>query len=110
MRNESTDSPCSCIQKSQECRRSRIVSIPLVLKDLSWPRRVEPRCTVLRQKAYAVRDEEGKFEDIQSYQRAHAQDMKRESKAEKAQKEAKGAEVPASLHRQPKKGSRETSR
>ncbi len=47
-------------------------------------------------KLYAVRDEEGKFEDIQSYQRAHAQDMKRESKAEKAQKEAKGAEVPAS--------------
>ena len=33
-------------------------------------------------KLYAVRDESGEFVDIQSYQRAQSQDMKRKSKAE----------------------------
>jgi hypothetical protein len=33
-------------------------------------------------KLYAVRDKGGKFKDIQSYQRAHSQDMKRTSQAE----------------------------
>jgi hypothetical protein len=33
-------------------------------------------------KLYAVRDKGGKFKDIQSYQRAHSMDMKRESKDE----------------------------
>jgi DNA-binding protein HU-beta len=37
-------------------------------------------------KLYAVRDEGGKFEDIQSYKRAHGQDVKRKSKAEMAAK------------------------
>ena len=35
-------------------------------------------------KLYAVRDEEGKFEDIQSYKRAHGSDVQRRSKAEMA--------------------------
>jgi hypothetical protein len=35
-------------------------------------------------KLYAVRDKGGKFKDIQSYQRAHSQDMKRSSEAEAA--------------------------
>jgi hypothetical protein len=35
-------------------------------------------------KLYAVRDADGKFKDIQTYQRAHSQDMKRKSKAEVA--------------------------
>jgi hypothetical protein len=35
-------------------------------------------------KLYAVRDKEGKFKDIQTYERAHGQDIKRSSKAEKA--------------------------
>lgn len=35
-------------------------------------------------KLYAVRDMKGRFVDIQSYKRAHAADMKRKSKAEKA--------------------------
>ncbi len=35
-------------------------------------------------KLYAVRDAEGQFKDIQTYKRAHAQDVKRDSKAEKA--------------------------
>jgi hypothetical protein len=43
--------------------------------------------TILRssadKKLYAVRDEKGKFKDIQSYARAHKQDLKRSSKAEK---------------------------
>jgi hypothetical protein len=33
-------------------------------------------------KLYAVRDAGGKFKDIQSYQRAHSMDMKRNAKAE----------------------------
>ena len=49
--------------------------------------------TVLYSKAgkklYAVRDEAGQFTDIQSYQRAQSQDMRRTSKAELAKKAAK---------------------
>ena len=37
-------------------------------------------------KLYAVRDKKGQFEDIQTYKRAHGQDIKRKSKAEKARK------------------------
>lgn len=33
-------------------------------------------------KLYAVRDKEGQFQDIQTYKRAHGQDVKRTSKAE----------------------------
>jgi len=40
-------------------------------------------------KLYAVRDTEGKFKDIQSYKKAHGQDIKRKSKAEAAKKPAK---------------------
>jgi len=35
-------------------------------------------------KLYAVRDESGKFKDIQTYQRAHAADLRHKSKDEKA--------------------------
>lgn len=35
-------------------------------------------------KLYAVRGEQGQFEDIQTYKRAHGQDVKRKSKAEMA--------------------------
>ena len=34
-------------------------------------------------KLYAVRDKSGKFKDIQTYERAHGQDLKRKSKSEK---------------------------
>ena len=34
-------------------------------------------------KLYAVRDKSGRFKDIQSYKRAHGQDIKRKSKKEK---------------------------
>ena len=37
-------------------------------------------------KLYAVRDAKGKFKDIQTYERAHRQDIKRKSKAESAKK------------------------
>ncbi len=40
-------------------------------------------------KLYAVRDKDGKFEDIQTYKRAHTLDMKRTSKAELAAKKKK---------------------
>jgi len=43
--------------------------------------------TVLRSKTgkklYAVRDKKGRFVDIQSYKKAHGQDIKRKSKKEK---------------------------
>jgi hypothetical protein len=35
-------------------------------------------------KLYAVRDKTGKFKDIQTYQRAHAADLRSKSKAEKS--------------------------
>jgi hypothetical protein len=34
-------------------------------------------------KLYAVRDKSGKFKDIQTYQRAHAADLRRKSTKEK---------------------------
>jgi len=34
-------------------------------------------------KLYAVRDAKGRFTDIQTYERAHGQDIKRKSKKEK---------------------------
>jgi DNA-binding protein HU-beta len=39
-------------------------------------------------KLYAVRTKEGKFKDIQTYQRAHSMDLKRKSKAETAAKKS----------------------
>ena len=33
-------------------------------------------------KLYAERDAEGQFDDVQTYERAHGQDVKRKSKAE----------------------------
>lgn len=49
--------------------------------------------TVMRsskgKKLYAVRDAKGRFKDIQSYKKAHAADIKRKSKAEKAKPKAK---------------------
>jgi hypothetical protein len=35
-------------------------------------------------KLYAVRDSKGRFKDIQTYQRAHAADLRKKSKAEKS--------------------------
>lgn len=40
-------------------------------------------------KLYAVRDKKGQFKDIQTYKRAHGQDIKRKSKAETAKKKVK---------------------
>jgi hypothetical protein len=43
-------------------------------------------------KLYAVRDASGRFKDIQTYERAHGQDLKRGSAAEKkAKAKAKSA-------------------
>ena len=39
-------------------------------------------------KLYAVRDASGRFKDIQTYERAHGQDLKRGSAAEKKAKAA----------------------
>jgi hypothetical protein len=33
-------------------------------------------------KLYAVRDKKGRFKDIQTYKRAHSQDMKRKARGE----------------------------
>jgi hypothetical protein len=37
-------------------------------------------------KLYAKRDAKGKFEDIQTYKKAHGTDVKRKSKAERSKK------------------------
>lgn len=37
-------------------------------------------------KLYAVRDAKGRFKDIQTYERAHRQDLQRKSKSETALK------------------------
>ena len=42
-------------------------------------------------KLYARRDAKGQFTDIQSYKRAHGQDVKRRSKSERATKRRKKA-------------------
>ena len=42
-------------------------------------------------KLYAVRGKSGQFEDIQTYKKAHGQDIKRKSKAETAVKAKKRA-------------------
>jgi hypothetical protein len=39
-------------------------------------------------KLYAVRDKQGRFKDIQTYERAHRMDIQRSSKAEKTAKAA----------------------
>jgi DNA-binding protein HU-beta len=45
--------------------------------------------SVAGKKLYAVRDAKGRFVDIQTYERAHRQDMKRKSKAEKSKSKSK---------------------
>jgi uncharacterized protein YjhX (UPF0386 family) len=42
--------------------------------------------SVTGKKLYAVRDEKGRFVDIQTYERAHRADLKRKSAAEKKKK------------------------
>jgi hypothetical protein len=37
-------------------------------------------------KLYAVREKDGRFKDTQTYKRAHGQDVKRSSKAERSAK------------------------
>jgi hypothetical protein len=41
-------------------------------------------------KLYAVRDKEGRFKDIQTYERAHAADMRSVSKSEATARAKKG--------------------
>ena len=40
-------------------------------------------------KLYVLRNKKGEFKDIQSYKKAHGQDIKRSSKAERAAKAVK---------------------
>ena len=47
------------------------------------PNRTTHRSTAGK-KLYAVRDKNGRFKDIQTYERAHGSDVKRSSKTEKA--------------------------
>ena len=71
--------------------------------------------TVLRsskgKKLYAVREASGKFEDIQSYQRAQSMDIKRVSKAEGKKKAAKKtAKKKSTKKRATKKGARKSAK
>jgi hypothetical protein len=45
-------------------------------------------------KLYAVRDADGKFKDIQTYERAHRADLAKTSKAEVAKGKKKAAKKP----------------
>jgi hypothetical protein len=45
--------------------------------------------SVAGKKLYAVRDKQGRFKDIQTYERAHRADLKRKSAAEKARAASK---------------------
>jgi hypothetical protein len=47
--------------------------------------------SVAGKKLYAVRDKQGRFKDIQTYERAHRADLKRKSAAEKASAAKKSA-------------------
>jgi hypothetical protein len=49
---------------------------------MAKPRRTTHR-SVSGTKLYAVRDAQGRFKDIQTYKRAHGQDIKRTAKNEK---------------------------
>jgi len=53
-------------------------------------------------KLYAVRDKEGQFEDIQTFKRAHGQDVKRDSAAERMA-DAKAAAKAVAKKAAPKK-------
>lgn len=68
--------------------------------------------TVMRssagKKLYAVRNADGTFEDIQSYAKAHAMDIKRSSKAEKGAKKKKSKKKAAK--KTAKKGAKKTKK
>ena len=52
----------------------------------SMPTKRTTHRSVTGKKLYAVRDAKGRFKDIQTYERAHRQDLKRKSKAERGKK------------------------
>jgi hypothetical protein len=54
------------------------------IKGGTMPMKRTTHRSVAGTKLYAVRDKKGRFVDIQSYKRAHAADLRRKSKAEKA--------------------------
>lgn len=54
-------------------------------------------------KLYAVRGADGQFDDIQTFKRAHGQDVKRVSKAETAAKAKKAAAKKAATKKAPVK-------
>lgn len=56
-------------------------------------------------KLYAKRGKSGKFDDIQTYERAHGQDVKRSSAAERAAKKKAGTKAGGR-----KKASKKTAR
>ena len=65
---------------------------------------------ILDKKLYAVRDDQGEFADIQTYKRAHGQDITRKSKAEleaaaKKKKTAKKVAKPTAAQKKAKKQS-----
>jgi hypothetical protein len=54
-------------------------------------------------KLYAVRDKEGRFKDIQTYERAHRADLAHKSKAEIAKAAKKGSKKKARRKKAAKK-------
>jgi hypothetical protein len=63
-------------------RRARRAPCPAGGDAMATVRRTTHR-SVSGKKLYAVRDAQGKFKDIQTYERAHRMDLKKKSKKEK---------------------------
>lgn len=57
-------------------------------------------------KLYAVRNADGSFKDIQTYERAHRADLAHKSKAEKAAAKKKGSKKKSTKKSARKKGSK----
>ncbi len=58
-------------------------------KEVEMPRKRTTHRSKSGKKLYAVRDAKGRFVDIQTYERAHAADLRKKSKAEKAKAKKK---------------------
>jgi hypothetical protein len=61
-------------------------------------------------KLYAVRGKDGAFKDIQTYKRAHGQDIKRTSEAERQARARKSAAAKRNVGRSAKSGRRKPGR
>jgi hypothetical protein len=72
------------IQRDESDRSARFESA--FGKETGMPAKRTTHRSTSGKKLYAVRDSKGRFKDIQTYERAHGQDIKRKSAAERKKK------------------------